>query len=202
MVVNANIQTQKTFQLKIVYWGPGESGKTTNYKMILNHFKSKKLNKGIQIATSDERTLWNDTGFINFQFKVDMMNYDLIIQIVTCTGQERFLSTREYVIGGADGIIFVGDSDPKKMDENIRSYNELLAFIADKKIPWLIQLNKRDLENAIPVEEFKRKLNLPKINKNERGYWIVYPAITPKKENVIEIFSDLLSIIIENLLRK
>lgn len=194
-------ENTRIHQIKIVYWGPGESGKTTNYEVLLEHFKEKKISKGFKINTTDKRTLWQDSGFISIMLPIRRINYNFIVQITTCTGQERFISTREYVITGADGVIFVGDSDPKKMDENIRSYNELLAFTANKDIPWLIQLNKRDLPNAISIDEYKKKLNLPKAMRNERGNLIVYPAITIKKQNVVEIFGDLMEQIIEKKIK-
>ncbi|MHA1526168.1 MAG: hypothetical protein ACTSQD_03980, partial [Promethearchaeota archaeon] len=103
-------------QFKIVYWGPGESGKTTNFIRLREKFNSIKISNGFSIETSDGRTLWQDALFISFRFDLEGVNYDIITQIVTCTGQERFLSTREYVLDGADGIVFVGDSDPNLVE--------------------------------------------------------------------------------------
>jgi GTPase SAR1 family protein len=183
-------------QIKIVYWGPGESGKTTNYEMLLKHFADKKISKGFEINTTDKRTLWQDSAFLNFNIRIKGKNFQFITHVTTCTGQERFLSTREYVIHGADGVIFVADSDPKKMNENVRSYRELLAFLANKEIPWLIQLNKRDLKNAITIEEFKDKMNLPKALRDEKGHLFVYPSVVLNNQNVIEIFGDLMEQII------
>ncbi len=103
-------------QFKIVYWGPGESGKTTNFIGLRERFNSIKISNGFSIETSDGRTLWQDALFISFKFDLREVDYTIITQIVTCTGQERFLSTREYVLDGADGIVFVGDSNPNAVE--------------------------------------------------------------------------------------
>jgi len=103
--------------------------------------------------------------------------YRIIVQIVTCTGQERFLSTREYVIDGADGVVFVGDSGPEKIEENKRSFRELIGFANRNNIPIIVQLNKRDLEKAISLEEFKKHLNLPSSDKHSDGTPVVYESV-------------------------
>lgn len=177
-------------QFKIIYWGPGESGKTTNFIRLGETFRSKKVSKGFSIATTDHRTLWQDSLYFQFDFEYQMA-YKLIIQVATCTGQERFLSTREYVVQGADGVIFVGDSDPMRMDSNVRSYNELVAFAKQNRVPILIQLNKRDLPNRISVEEFKSVLRIPKTETDQFGHKLVYETVANKGIGVVEIFNDM-----------
>ncbi|MHA1341388.1 MAG: ADP-ribosylation factor-like protein [Promethearchaeota archaeon] len=181
-------------QYKIVYWGPGESGKTTNYLRLKEIYKDNAMNNGIQIATTDDRTLWSDSVFITFSSSINNILYYYIVQIMTCTGQERFLTTREYVLQGADGVVFVADSDPAKMAENKRSFNELLAFIKHKDIPYLIELNKQDLPMAISVDKFKKELNLPDDEYEEDGCKVVYAgsAIDQKDNMVDDIFKDLI----------
>ena len=164
-------------QFKIVYWGPGESGKTTNFMRLKEKFNFVKLTKGFSIETTDGRTLWQDSVFLSFDIELkDNIKYKIIAQVVTCTGQERFLSTREYVLDGADGIIFVGDSDPEKREQNKRSFRELVSFAQSEGIPYIIQINKRDLANAMTIDEFKKLLGLPKFDKYSDGTSVVYPA--------------------------
>lgn len=187
-------------QLKLVYWGPGESGKTTNYLQLLKRYSNKQVSSGFKIETTDRRTLWQDSGFLTF--KTDLMGkpYRIVIQIVTCTGQERFLSTREYVLHGADGIIFVADSDPDKIMDNLRSFQELLAFISSRNIPFLIQLNKRDLADAISIEQFKQEMGLPEENVDQDAHLIVYPCVAIKGTDVYRVFQDIIEKILLNRL--
>ncbi|MFX1314426.1 MAG: ADP-ribosylation factor-like protein [Promethearchaeota archaeon] len=179
-------------QFKIVYWGPGESGKTTNFFRLREKFELLKLTKGYSIETTEGRTLWEDSLYILFKFTLNEVNYNIITHVVTCTGQERFLSTREYVLDGADGIIFVGDSSPDKIEQNKRSFRELISFAKPKGIPYLVQLNKRDLKNPIPIEEFKVQLGLPLQETYPDGNLVVYPTVALKAENVINCFKDLI----------
>lgn len=183
-------------QFKIVYWGPGESGKTTNFIRLREKFNSIKISNGFSIETSDGRTLWQDALFISFKFDLEGVNYDIITQIVTCTGQERFLSTREYVLDGADGIVFVGDSDPNLIEQNKRSFRELIGFVNAKKIPYVVQLNKRDLDDAIPINSFKKSLGLPSDEVYSDGTYVIYPTIALEGKNIVKCFQDLLMLVI------
>ena len=184
--------SRSIIQFKIVYWGPGESGKTTNFLRLKENFSFIKLNKGYSIETTDGRTLWQDSFFLSFNFNAKEKLFNVIVQIVTCTGQERFLSTREYILDGADGIIFVGDSNPDKIEENKRSFRELISFAKSNQIPYIIQLNKRDVKNAISIEVFKKHLNLSAEEKYKDGSMVVYPSIAVNGEGVIKCFEDLL----------
>jgi signal recognition particle receptor subunit beta len=185
-------------QFKIVYWGPGESGKTTNFMRLKEKFHYMKITSGFSIETSEGRTLWQDSIFLSFNFESNEKKYNIITQIVTCTGQERFLSTREYVLDGADGIIYVGDSNPEMIEQNKRSFRELISFTKYKKIPYIIQLNKRDLENAIPIEVFKNQLGLPGEDKYPDGTNVVYPVIALQGKNVVKCFQDLIIQVVIN----
>ena len=193
---------KEILQFKIVYWGPGESGKTTNYFRLREKFNGIVLNKGISIETTDGRTLWQDSIRISFFLNLGEVKFNIIAQIVTCTGQERFLQTREYVLDGADGVVFVGDSDPDKMEQNKRSFRELLSFTKKIKIPYVIQLNKRDIENAINIGVFKRQLGLPISEIYDDGTRVIYPVIALNGENVKECFEDLIIQVIFNYFKK
>ncbi len=186
--VDSVIDIETVLQYKIVYWGPGESGKTTNYKVIKKKLNHLKISRGISVETTDHRTLLNDQVTIYFS-EGDIGFY---IDIITCTGQERFLQTREYVLDGADGVIFVADSSIEKIEQNKRSFREIKAFTNKNKIPYIIQLNKRDLKDAISIEQFKKYLNLPTIEKYEDGTMVIYPAIATEGKNVMECFNDII----------
>jgi len=189
-------------QFKIVYWGSGESGKTTNFLRLKEKFSLLKISNGYSIDTTDGRTLWHDSIFFTFNLQIKGKKYNIITQITTCTGQERFLSTREYVIDGADGVIFVGDSCPNKIEQNIRSYRELISFVNRNNIPIVIQLNKRDLPDAISLKNFIKHLGLPNLDKNEDGTPIVYETVALEGENVVRIFKDLVMKIFINFFIK
>ena len=193
---------KEVLQFKIVYWGPGESGKTTNYFRLREKFDGVKLNTGYSIETTDGRTLWQDSVRLSFYLNLAKIKYNIITQIVTATGQERFLSTREYVLDGADGVVFVADSDPDKMEQNKRSFRELTSFTHDQQIPYVIQLNKRDLENPISIEAFKKGLGLPQSEAYEDGTLVVYPTVALKGESVRQCFEDLMIQVIFNFFRE
>lgn len=189
---------RKHIQIKVIYWGPGESGKTTNYQQLKSLFADHLLTKGFSIETTNHRTLWNDSVHLGFPFGND---YFLEINIATATGQERFLSTREYILQNADGVIFVADSDPQKSLENIRSFEELTAYTAELDLPINIQLNKRDLDNAVKLADFRKQMQLPEFEKDAQGFPIIYEAIAAEGEGVRECFLDLIFKIIKKLLR-
>ena len=193
---------KEVLQFKVVYWGPGESGKTTNYFRLREKFDGVKLNRGYSIETTDGRTLWQDSVRLSFYLNLEKIKFNVITQIVTATGQERFLSTREYVLDGADGVVFVADSDPEKMEQNKRSFRELLSFTSEKNVPFVIQLNKRDLDGAITVELFKKELGLPKFEKYEDGTQVIYPTVAIQGESVRKCFEDLMVLVLFNFFRE
>ena len=199
MISTEAIPEPKLMQLKIMYWGCGEAGKTTNFERLQEIFAPYKISHGFSIATTDDRTLWNDS--VHFKFSLASFNLDVIVNVATTTGQERFLSTREYVLQNADGVIFVADSSLNKMDNNLRSFEELKSFIHRDNIPILIQLNKRDLPDAIAEDRFRRIMRLPLSKKDSLGFRIVYPAVAihiSELKNVKRIFID----IIQKILRQ
>lgn len=189
---------KEVLQFKVVYWGPGESGKTTNYFRLREKFDGMKLNRGYSIETTDGRTLWQDSVRLSFYLNLENVKFNIITQIVTATGQERFLSTREYILDGADGVVFVADSDPEKIEQNKRSFRELISFTRDKNIPYLIQLNKRDLETAISLKEFKKELGLPQSEEYADNTLVVYPTVALEGDSVRRCFEDLMMQILFN----
>jgi signal recognition particle receptor subunit beta len=191
----------KYIQIKIMYWGPGESGKTTNFQRIQEIFAKNKISSSMSIQTTDNRTLWNDS--VTIQFTIQSIKVIVIVMVNTTTGQERFLTTREYILANTDGVVFVGDSDRSKLDETKRSFDELVAFTRDIQIPISIQLNKRDLPNAINIQEFLTELGLPNLETDKDGNPFVYQAIAKDSNNdlgVKDCFLDLITKILKNKL--
>jgi len=184
--------TDGIIQFKIVYWGPGESGKTTNFFRLKEIFDLVKIGNAYSIETTDGRTLWQDAMFFSYKLSLGDVKLAIIVQVVTCTGQERFLSTREYVLKGADGIVFVADSDKKMLEQNKRSFRELIDTLNKRKLPFVIQLNKRDIDDAISIDHFKKQLNLPDKDRYEDDNPVVYPTNALKGDNVLACFRDLM----------
>ncbi|HEX3020192.1 MAG TPA: ADP-ribosylation factor-like protein [Chitinispirillaceae bacterium] len=155
------IYASKELSVKIVYYGPGLSGKTTNlqfiHKSVLPEFRSKM----VSIATENERTLFFD--FLPLDLgKIKGLKVKL--QLYTVPGQVYYNATRKLVLRGVDGLVFVADSSPDKIEENIESWNNLeenlIAYKYKREnIPIVIQYNKRDLKNAVPIDELQQRIN-------------------------------------------
>jgi signal recognition particle receptor subunit beta len=151
----------KEIQCKIVYYGPGMSGKTTNLEVV--HKKAPQNSKGelTSIATEGDRTL-----FFDFM-PLDLGNIAGIktkFQLYTVPGQVYYNSTRKLVLQGVDGIVFVADSQAEKIDENIEALENLKGNLREygrdiDSIPVVFQWNKRDLPTALPVDELERRMN-------------------------------------------
>lgn len=151
----------KEVNCKVVFYGPGMSGKTTNLEIV--HQKAPEENKGelTSISTDGDRTLFFDFMPLDLGNVAGMRTK---FQLYTVPGQAYYNSTRKLVLQGVDGIIFVADSDPEKMDENVESYSNLIENLAEygkdiRELPHVIQYNKRDLPNALSVAEIDKILN-------------------------------------------
>jgi len=139
----------KVLQVKIVYYGPAMSGKTTSIKYLFSYFK--KDNNLESIESSVGRTLFFDFGVLNFQGS----NWGLKFLIYSATGQDFYASTRPATLNGVDGIIFVVDSRLDYLKYNLRSWNELISLFGDEvyNIPIVISLNKYDLDGSNKLKE-------------------------------------------------
>ncbi|MBK8978673.1 MAG: GTPase [Planctomycetes bacterium] len=151
----------KEVNCKIVFYGPGMSGKTTNLEIV--HQKAPEENKGelTSISTDGDRTLFFDFMPLDLGNVAGMRTK---FQLYTVPGQVYYNSTRKLVLQGVDGVIFVADSDAEKLQENIESYENLIENLAEygkdiRELPHVIQYNKRDHPNAMPVDELDRTLN-------------------------------------------
>lgn len=152
----------KEVNCKIVYYGPGLSGKTTNLEVV--HAKAPDENKGemTSIATEGDRTLFFDFLPLNLGSIAGMKTK---FQLYTVPGQVFYNSTRKLVLQGVDGIVFVADSRQGKMDENIESMENLRENLEEynldiDNLSIVLQYNKRDLDDIYSIEEMETKLNM------------------------------------------
>ncbi len=146
---------------KVVYYGPGRSGKTTNLEMV--HAKAPKDSVGelVSISTETDRTLFFDFLPLNLGSVAGMTTK---FALYTVPGQVYYNRTRKLVLQGADGVVFVADSSSKMMEENIESLENLIENLKEngldiETIPLVLQWNKRDLPDAMPTEEMEQALN-------------------------------------------
>ncbi|MGA2555958.1 MAG: ADP-ribosylation factor-like protein [Verrucomicrobiota bacterium] len=155
-------QATKELQLKIVYYGPGKGGKTTNLEQVhANLGQVQEKGKLISLATSSDRTLFFD--FLPIE-AMAIKGFKTKFQLYTVPGQVIYNTTRQLVLRGVDGIIFVADSQYEKMAENVESFQNLEDNLKSLKlnladIPYVMQYNKRDLPSAAPVDYMEFLLN-------------------------------------------
>ena len=189
---------RKEIKIKIVYYGPGQSGKTTNLIYIYGKFRSQIRSKMISIDTFGDRTIFFD--FLPFSLgKLD--GFRIMVQLYTVPGQVRYRATRELVLRGADGIVFVADMSTKKRMENLISLKDLHHNLKKHSqsiinIPLVFQFNKLDLvKRNIPVLSAKR-LDRELNSKLKRPY---FTASALKGYNVASTLKQITSMTISNL---
>lgn len=147
---------------KIVYYGPGLCGKTTNLMVIFDKLDPKTKGKMLSLATKTDRTLFFDLLPVDIG-KVGPFN--LKIQLYTVPGQVFYNETRKLVLKGADSVVFVADSQPAMVEANRESFANLMENLEENQIdvndtPIVVQFNKRDLPGVLPVEELQERLGL------------------------------------------
>ena len=186
----------KEITAKIVYYGPGLCGKTTNLQFVYDSLPSNNRSKMLSLATKTDRTLFFD--FLPLELgKIRGMRTKL--QLYTVPGQVYYNSTRQLVLKGADGIVFVADSQDVALDANRESLQNLednlkRQGIRIKEIPVVIQYNKRDLPNAMPVAEIERGLN--RLNAPH------YESVATTGIGVEETLKGITSLVIAHLVKK
>jgi signal recognition particle receptor subunit beta len=156
-------QATKELQVKIVYYGPAMGGKTTNLVQVHDHVQTQAGNKGklVSLATSSDRTLFFD--FLPIE-AMTIKGFKTKFQLYTVPGQVIYNTTRQLVLRGVDGIVFVADSQYEKMPENVEAFQNLMENLKTLKldineIPYVLQYNKRDLPNVAPMEYMDFLLN-------------------------------------------
>lgn len=151
----------KEINVKIVYYGPALSGKTTNLQIIYDQVPTEVKGQFTSIATATERTLFFDYLPLDLG---TVRGFKLRLGVYTVPGQAIYGLTRKSILKSVDAVVFVADSEPDKLEANIENFNDMCDNLRDygidmDKIPLVIQYNKRDLPNAIPLEVLEEALN-------------------------------------------
>jgi mutual gliding-motility protein MglA len=153
--------SSREINCKIVYYGPGLCGKTTNLQFIYNKTNPDLKGKMISLATETERTLFFD--FLPLALG-QIRGFKTRFHLYTVPGQVFYDASRKLILKGVDGVVFVADSQIERMEANLESLDNLKLNLAEQgydleKTPYIVQYNKRDLPNAAPLDEVRRLLN-------------------------------------------
>lgn len=186
----------KLMAAKIVYYGPGLCGKTTNLQYIYNKTSPKARGEMVSLATETDRTLFFDLLPLDVG---TIAGFKARFQLYTVPGQVFYNSTRRLVLKGVDAIVFVADSQKPMMDANIESFNNMLDNLRShnlklENIPYVIQYNKRDLLNIFNIEELSRYLN-----KDNVPY---FEAVAITGKGVIDTLKGISKLTIRHLRKK
>jgi signal recognition particle receptor subunit beta len=146
---------------KLVYYGPGLGGKTTNIKFVYEKTNPTSKGKLISLATETDRTLFFD--FLPLDLG-EIRGFRTRFHLYTVPGQVFYDASRKLILKGVDGVVFVADSQAARMDANLESLKNLELNLKEqgydiKTIPYVLQFNKRDLPTATPFEEMKKRLH-------------------------------------------
>lgn len=186
----------KEISCKIVYYGPGMCGKTTNLQYIHQHTAPDKRGNMVSLATPGERTLFFD--FLPLE-ATEIHGFRTKFQLYTVPGQVMYNSTRKLVLRGVDGVIFVCDSQWEKMRENLESFRNLMENLGSygyslETVPYVVQYNKRDLANIAPVEYLQYVINPRQVQ------WLEASAL--HGEGVFETLNLICTSVLANLAHK
>ncbi len=189
VVINYN---SREVSCKIVYYGPGLSGKTTNLQHVHDKVPGKTKGDLISLATDADRTLYFDFLPINIG---DINGFTTKFQLYTVPGQVFYNATRKLVLRGVDGIVFVADSQSAKADENVESLDNLRENLAEygldlNTLPFVMQYNKRDLPDVMSVDELNELLN-------KQG-WPVFEACASEGKGVFDTLKYVIKIVLDN----
>jgi hypothetical protein len=185
---------EKVIHFKIVYYGPGTAGKTANLQYV--HRCLPDANKGniISLATGDDRTIFFDflpvSGFT-------VRGFETRFQLYTVPGQVHYNMTRRLVLRGADGVVFVADSQFERLRENVESWRNLEENLRQyesslDEIPCVIQYNKRDLPSAAPVDYLEYVLN----RRSPRGPF--FEAVATDGKGVFDTLNTISRMVLAN----
>ncbi|MFW6052368.1 MAG: GTP-binding protein [Desulfosalsimonas sp.] len=192
---------KREVQVKIVYYGPGRGGKTTNLEYINRKFRKRILNEMVTVKTYGDRTLFFD--FLPFDIG-EIKGHSIKIQLYTVPGQVKYNATRRLVLRGVDGIVFVADSMDLRREMNIRSLQNLKENLESFNknifnIPLVMQYNKRDLaDEGIPilsVETLEKDLN----NRLKAPY---FSASAIRGDNVAATMKKIIALTVTSLRKK
>ncbi len=183
----------KEINCKIVYYGPGLSGKTTNIKWIYDHIKPENKGEMITLATETERTLFFD--FVPIEVS-NVKGFKVRFHLYTTPGQIIYQASRKLILKGVDGVVFVADSQEERHDANLDTLDDMLENLREydidiEDLPLVFQYNKRDLPNVLPVEVLRRDLN--RWNRPD------FEAVATKGIGVLETFKEITRQVLKKL---
>ncbi len=183
----------KEINCKIVYYGPGLSGKTTNIKWIYDHIKPENKGEMITLATETERTLFFD--FVPIEVS-NVKGFKVRFHLYTTPGQIIYQASRKLILKGVDGVVFVADSQEERHDANLDTLDDMLENLKEydidiEDLPLVFQYNKRDLPNVLPVEVLRRDLN--RWNRPD------FEAVATKGIGVLETFKEISRQVLQKL---
>lgn len=178
---------------KVIYFGAGMSGKTTNVQYIFEHTQSDRRGKMVTLSTENERTLFFD--FLPLDIG-EVRGYKTRFHLYTIPGQTFYESSRQFILKGVDGIVFVVDSKPERMEANLESFESLERALEHQgydlsRLPLVFQYNKRDADHAMPIKELEAAFNL-----KHRPY---FEAIANRGDGVLETLQSISQLIIKDL---
>jgi signal recognition particle receptor subunit beta len=153
--------SSREINCKIVYYGPGLCGKTTNLQYIYTKTNPELKGKMISLATETERTLFFD--FLPLALG-QIRGFKTRFHLYTVPGQVFYDASRKLILKGVDGVVFVADSQVERMEANLESIDNLRINLGEQgydlaRLPYILQYNKRDLPNAAPLDEMRRLMN-------------------------------------------
>jgi len=188
MIIDA---LDKTIQVKIVYYGPALSGKTTSLRCLFDHFGKK--DQVCSIESTVKRTLFFDYGTVSFQ---NDNEWQLKIHVFSSTGQDFYIVTRPITLKATDGIIFVADSQRSVYKRNIISWNELKMYFGDilTNFPKVIAFNKQDLPDKFSHISFLEEISHEKYKKLDIAFTIALNG-----EGILSSFENILRLIFKDL---
>jgi mutual gliding-motility protein MglA len=185
--------TSKEINCKVIYFGAGLGGKTTNVQFIYEHTQQQERGKLVSLSTENERTLFFD--FLPLSIG-DIRGYNTRFHLYTVPGQTFYEVSRQFILKGVDGIVFVVDSQPERMEANIESFESLEKSLEKQgydihKIPLVFQYNKRDVPGAVTIQELEATFNPMR-----RPY---FEAIASCGQGVMETLQSISQLVIREL---
>ena len=185
--------SSREINCKIVYYGPGLCGKTTNLQYVYAKTNPDAKGKMISLATETERTLFFD--FLPLSLG-EIRGFKTRFHLYTVPGQVFYDASRKLILKGVDGVVFVADSQIERMEANLESVENLRVNLAEHgydldRIPYVVQYNKRDLPNAATVDELRRLLN-------GRGV-PDYEAVAPTGVGVFDTLKAVAKLVLQEL---
>ncbi len=185
--------SSREISCKIVYYGPGLCGKTTNLQYIYAKTNPEAKGKMISLATETDRTLFFD--FLPLSL-AEIRGFKTRFHLYTVPGQVFYDASRKLILKGVDGVVFVADSQVERMEANLESFDNLRTNLAEQgydlnKVPFVVQYNKRDLPNVVPVEELRRALNTQNVPE--------YQAVAPTGVGVFDTLKAVAKLVLTEL---